>query len=112
MNYTEYTILQDIYELVSPQHWDNPAHQRAWNLLRRGFEQEKLTEAETAKLRAIFDRCEPCDFDDLEMADYGNHQDLYKFICVELGLDCKPGRGPVYRRAQLLLGVEKCLNNS
>ena len=82
-------------------------HFNAFALLRRGYKQEELTEAEYCKLHSLMERAEKPDIDDMDLHAEGTHRAIYNYLVRDLSLSVAKGRGPVWHRVKLLMVAHK-----
>ena len=83
-------------------------HFNAFAMLRRGYKQEELTEAEYIKLRQLLEGAEEPDIDDMLLHDEGTHRAIYNYLTHGLAFSVAKGRGPAWHRAmRLVIAHEK-----
>ncbi|NJM52667.1 MAG: hypothetical protein HC846_04270 [Blastocatellia bacterium] len=87
-------------------------HFNAFALLRRGYVQEELTEAEYTRLRQLLDGAEQPDIDDMTLHDEGTHRAIYNYLTRGFALSVAKGRGPAWHRATKLVNAYEKRNSS
>jgi hypothetical protein len=85
-------------------------HFNAFNLLRRGYKIESISQEEYEQLLRLMVNLEEPDIDDLELYETGGHRVLYNYLTMQMGLSVQKGRGPTWYRAKALIKAYEVQN--